>query len=250
MTNWQHSTLDSSPVGRVDKSARCQTGAGQESKKQHSNDFRARPAVWLEPVLALKPPSPGLNHHGFAGCLPAHLRKMTTRWWGKWAREHSLISTLCSGYVRILHCDVMWCETHVNPHYLNPSRGPGKFKNTNEKMLRIFLYCRPVGSASCFPSSIAFRHINNERIFCSLFPSRVSCNNALQCVESEGSFSSLNAQSASLNLLGVARIMSRNIDIKMVLTFGSSSSHQLVGPYKEFMGRYYDDYYYDNLMWI
>ena len=126
----QHSTLDSSPVGRVDKSARCQTGAGQESKKQHSNDFRARPAVWLEPVLALKPPSPGLNHHGFAGCLPAHLRKMTTRWWGKWAREHSLISTLCSGYVKILHCDVMWCDVR---HTLilttsTPAAAPGNSK--------------------------------------------------------------------------------------------------------------------------
>ena len=65
----------------------------------------------------------------------------------------------------------------------------------------------------------------------------------------QGGFSSLNAQSASLNLRGVAGIMSRNIDIKMAMTVVSSSSHQPVIPYKEFMGRYYDDYY-DNRMWI
>ena len=112
--------------------------------------------------------------------------------------------------------------------------GPGKFY-TNEKMLRIFLQCRcrPVSSATSpvLPSVIS---IMGEFFAHYFYPVWVATM--------QGGFSSLNvqsAQSASLNLLGVAGIISRNIDIKMAMTFvWSSSSHQLVIPYKEFMWRY------------
>ena len=70
---------------------------------------------------------------------------------GKWPYDGesepgppSLIITLRSGYVRL--CSVTWYDVRhtliLTTSASDP--GPGKFY-TNEKMLRIFLKCRPVG---------------------------------------------------------------------------------------------------------
>ena len=174
MTNWQHSGAEADW-----QICQMPDGSRQESKKHSSNDFRAWLRCGSDPQTSLA--SPDCFHWWVCSVLSSELIR------GKWPpHDHMMgkVSRAPSLISRLLWICETWGdvrqETRDNPHYLNLGPG-GREIYTNEKMLRIFLWCRPLQQCNMLLASLAFRHISNEGIFCSLFPSHVSCNN--QCGE-------------------------------------------------------------------